>query len=55
MTLLTAIKLINKMVKVSKVHIHTKENKKLIVHSIEMNELKSIQSIHNYENITKYK
>ena len=48
MTLLTAIKLINKMVKVSKVHIHTKENKKPIVHSIEMNELKSIQSIPSY-------
>lgn len=40
LTLLTAIRLINKMVKVSKVHIHTTHNDKKVVWSFNIDELR---------------
>jgi hypothetical protein len=47
LTLLTAIRLINKMVKVSKVHIHTTHNDKKVVWSLKIDEvLESIYRKH---------
>ena len=41
LTLLTAIRLINKMIKVSVVHVHVAQNgKEVAVHSLKMDELK---------------
>jgi len=40
LTLLTAIRLINKMVKVSKVHIHTTDNNAKVVWSFKIDELR---------------
>lgn len=41
LTLLTAIRLINKMIKVSEVHVHVVQNgKEVAVHSLKMDELK---------------
>ena len=40
LTLLTAIRLINKMIKVSEVHIHTVQNDERVVWSFKMDELK---------------
>lgn len=41
LTLLTAIRLINKMVKVSEVHVHVVQNgKEVAVHSLKMDELR---------------
>ena len=40
LTLLTTIRLINKMIKISEVHIHTIYNDEKVVWSFKMNELK---------------
>ena len=40
LTLLTAIRLINKMIKVSEVHIHTVYNDEKVVRSFKMDELR---------------
>jgi hypothetical protein len=40
LTLLAAIRLINKMIKISEVHIHTVHNDKKVVWSFKMDELR---------------
>jgi flagellar hook assembly protein FlgD len=47
LTLLTAIRLINKMVKVSEIHIHTTDNNAKVVWSLKIDEvLESIYQKH---------
>ena len=44
LTLLTAIRLINKMVKVSVVHVHVVQNgKEVAVHSLKMDEINKLK------------